>query len=149
MPYTHELTKINPDWIIERIASGEYQSHIAAELGLPKQRLHEVISAHPGYRQALKLRNMEKLDKAQEAIEDPESGPLGADLARAREAFKAAAWRAERECPAEWGNKTQISGTDGQPLTINNIAITFVQPAALGQILDAEQQPAQQIGSSK
>lgn len=136
------LANVDADSVIERIASGEYQSHIAAQLGIPKQSLHNVISKHPAYREALKLRNMAKLDQAQEAIENPEGeSALAKDLARAREAFKAAAWRAERECPGEWGNKTQISGSDGQPLQINNIAITFVQAESCGNatIVESEQ----------
>ena len=34
-----------------------------------------------------------------------------ADIARAREQFKAAAWRAEREFPHRWGAKQQIEHT--------------------------------------
>ena len=97
------LALINDDQIVERIASGEYQSHIARELGIPPQRLHERISIHPAYRLALECRNLAKLDNAQDRIDNEDS-----DLARAREAFKAAAWRAERECPSVWGAKPTV-----------------------------------------
>lgn len=102
------LAKLDLDSIVDRIAAGAFQSHIARELGVAPQSLHAHITKHPGYRDALKLRNMAKLDDAQEGIANPET-----DLARATQEFKAAAWRAERECPEEWGNKSQvaISGT--------------------------------------
>ena len=94
---------IDADSIIDRIAAGEYQSHIAKQLGIPPQTLHGQISTHPSYRIALEARNMGKLDDSQKGIDNTES-----DLARAREAFKAAAWRAERECPAVWGQRSKL-----------------------------------------
>ena len=102
------LAQVDFEHVIQRIAQGEYQSHIARELGVAPPSLHERISKHPLYKQALKLRNMAKLDSSQSGIEAADSLP---NLARAREAFKAAAWRAERECPDEWGQRTQIDVT--------------------------------------
>ena len=109
------LALLDDDLVIERIAAGEYQSHIAKELGVAPQSLHVRIKAHPGYRQALELRNLSKLDSAQERIDAPAS-----DLARAREAWKAAAWRAERECPEVWGPKSELA-LSGSPLVVNVI----------------------------
>ncbi len=103
MTNTGALANINDDEIIDRIANGEYQSHIAKELGIAPQNLHRRISRHPAYREALLCRNMANLDTSQEGI------CSGDDLARAREGFKAAAWRAERECPLEYGNKQEIT----------------------------------------
>lgn len=105
------LALIDADVIVDRIAAGEYQSHIAVELSIPPQRLHEVISKHPRYRSALETRNLAKLDSSQDRIDSE-----GADLARAREAFKAAAWRAERECPSVWGQKAQVTVNQGLTL---------------------------------
>lgn len=101
------LATLDDDAIVQRIASGEYQSHIARELGVAPQSLHARITKHPKYRDALKARNSAKLDDAQEDIE---TAPQ-ADLARARESWKAATWRAERECPDEWGQRTQVDVT--------------------------------------
>ena len=96
------LAHIIDDDIINRIASGEFQSHIARQLGVAPQSLHERISKHPQYRIALECRNTANLDDGQMLID------RSPDLARAREQFKAAAWRAERECPAIWGAKQQL-----------------------------------------
>ena len=103
-----DLDLLDLDLIVHRIASGEYQSHIAKELGIAPQRLHERVSKHPAYRDALLARNIAKLDSAQQGIEREDTA-LGADLARAREAFKAAAWRASRECRNEYGDGPQVA----------------------------------------
>src|SRR6185503_2100766 len=96
------LAHVTDDEIIARISKGEFSSHIARELGVAKQSLHERISKHPHYRTAIRLRNEENLDAAQTLID------WSPDLARAREQFRAAAWRAERECPEIWGPKQEI-----------------------------------------
>ncbi len=106
---TATIDQIDVQGVISRIAAGEYQSHIAQELGLPKQILHQRVSKHPDYREALLARNIGKLDHAQAAIEGEKGNPMADDLARAREAFKAAAWRAERECRAEYGQAPTVA----------------------------------------
>jgi hypothetical protein len=110
------LANVKVDEIIERIAAGEYQSHIAREYGVAPQSLHERIHAHPGYKLALRLRNLTKLDEAQERVD------TSPDLARAREQFRAAAWRAERECPDVWGQQS------------TNISVQIDLGAALAEI---------------
>ncbi len=126
------VATLDPDSVIERIAAGEYQSHIAREAGIAPQTLHYQISKHPGYRDALKLRNMAKLDNSQESISNESS-----DLARAREEFKAAAWRAERECPDEWGSKAQVVN-----IQVNVAALDQSADDLLGKlrVVDAGQQ---------
>lgn len=104
------LATVNDDEIINRIAKGEYQSHIARSLGVAPQSLHERISKRPEYKLALESRNLAKLDQAQERIE---TAPDLARVSMAAHEFKAAAWRAERECPATWGQQTAN-------ITINN-----------------------------
>ena len=96
------LASVDYDLIVARIGAGEYQSYIARQLGVSPQSLHSHISKHPDYRLALRCRNERKLDDAQAALDsDP-------DLARARERFRAAAWRAGVECPDEWGQRAQL-----------------------------------------
>lgn len=128
------LANLDVDAVVDRIAAGEFQSHIARELGVSPQALHQRVSPHPGYREALKLRNMAKLDKAQGNIEDSAET---LDLARAREAWKAAAWRAERECPDEWGAKAQLDvGVSVQVVIADRFSPDPVSQDA--QVIDAE-----------
>lgn len=100
------LARINDDDLIDRIADGAYVTHLAREHGVTHTAMHLRLKGHPGYKEALKLRNAAKLDSHQEGIEAA-SDPLA--LARAREAFRAASWRAERECPEEWGPRSHIT----------------------------------------
>ena len=115
------LATLDDDAVIERIAAGEYQSHIARQLAVAPQSLHERISKHPNYRAALKARNIGKLDNAQQACEELP------DLARER--FRAAAWRAERECPDEWGAKNNVIniGAEG-PMTVQIVNFALSSP---------------------
>lgn len=136
------LANINPDSIIDQIAAGAFQSHIAISLGVSPQALHQKLSKHPAYREALKLRNMAKLDNAQGKIDQ---AAAAIDLARAREAFRAAAWRAERECPSEWGSQVALTGADGGPVRIESISVSFVQ-ASNGHVID--QQPSDFVKQS-
>lgn len=115
---------VSIDSLIDQVAKGAFLKDLEAQAGVTRQRLSQILTQHPEYKLAKKSQLESRLDEAQGEL-DSASDALS--LARAREKFRAAAWRAERECPGEWGNRTQISGTDGQPLQINNIAITFVQ----------------------
>jgi len=116
MSHAAQARQVDTDAIIDQIANGAYQSHIAGKLGLKPQRLHEVISKHPGYKDAMMLRNMALLDNAQANIDDPAS-----ELARARDAFKAASWRASVECPQVWGRQDQLTIAGKVELDATNI----------------------------
>lgn len=119
------LQNVDLTAIIDRIAAGEYASHIARSLGVAPQSLHERIRDHPGYRTAMEIRHMLKLDNAEEQL------AAAPDLARARELFRAAAWRAERECRQIWGNSTALTGADGGPIQVQVVRFS-------GQIVDGE-----------
>ena len=113
---------IDTDAVIDRIARGEYQSHIARELGCAPSLLHAKIGNLPAYRAAMELRNQAKLDKGQAGIESAESAM---ELARAREEFKAAAWRAQAECPAVWGGaKSQVHITADGPVSVQLVSFS-------------------------
>jgi hypothetical protein len=106
------LAHIDDNAILERIAAGEYQSHIARELKVAPQSLHERLTKHPNYRAALAARNAANLDSAQELVD------WSPDLARAREQFRVASWRAERECKEIWGAATTQINISGSQVTI-------------------------------
>lgn len=100
------LAEVDNDALIARIAAGEYVSHMAREFGVSDVALHLRLKGHPLYKEALRARNAAKLDQHQSGIEVARD-PLS--LARAREGWKAASWRAERECPGEWGQQTHVT----------------------------------------
>lgn len=102
------LAHVDDAALISEIAAGAYLKDIASRLGVCKQAVSLRLRKHPEYRQALETRYEQQLDQAQADLERA-SEPL--DIARAREIFRAAAWRAEREFPERWGARAQGVGS--------------------------------------
>lgn len=110
------LKAIDPSQILNRVASGEYVPAIAQELGVSKQALSQFLAKHDkdSYLAARETAAEIRLDDAMMAIEQA-TDPL--DLARARERFRAVAWRAEREHPGRWGQRQQVTHDVGPDLS--------------------------------
>ena len=100
----YALAELDPEPLIEQIANGAYLRDIAEQTGFDKRRLSEVLRKHPGYVTAKECAVECQLDKAEKELADKES-----DIARAREVWRAATWRAEREVPHRWGARTQVT----------------------------------------
>ena len=77
------------------------------------------------YQDAIKVQAASLVEQATEKCFDETLTPAEVGIARVR--LDAAHKYAAARDPATWGNKTQLSGTDGKPLQINSISITFVQ----------------------
>lgn len=95
--------------ILERVARGERLADIsqALSLGLDRRRLSELFLNDPDYKAAIEAGHSARLDRAEEMIEKADID-RSADVARARAYWAAVAWRAERECPARWGQRQQV-----------------------------------------
>lgn len=93
--------------LIEEIANGAFLKQLAQKTGIDKRRLSEQLRKHPDYQAAKQAAIESQIDDAQLALELARET---ADIARAREMFRAAAWRAEHEFPDRWGGKQLISG---------------------------------------
>jgi hypothetical protein len=104
---TTALAAIDADALIDRISDGAFLRDLSKETGIDKRRLSERLRKHPAYQSAKETSIEVQLDDAQLALQLARET---ADIARAREMFRAAAWRAEREFPHRWGAKTQVSG---------------------------------------
>lgn len=120
------LANIDTDEIIERIANGAIPARIAQELGVTKAAIYYQISDHPLYRKARQSGMATRLDEAEISIMDSRDQ---LSLSRARETFRATAWRAEREHPSVWGNQQntiQINGNGEVKAGSSGIQITFV-----------------------
>jgi hypothetical protein len=119
------LANINRAHILDRIAAGEYVPALAQELGVSKQALAQSLARYDkdAYQAAREIAAEIRLDEATMAIEQAADT---VDLARARERFRAVAWRAEREHPHRWGAKpstaVQINGSDGMSVQIVSYA---------------------------
>lgn len=108
-----KLQGITADELVARVENGEIPSRIATELGVTKAAVYYHLSDHPDYQKARKTGMAIRLDEAETNVIDSNDQ---LSLSRAREAFRAVAWRAEREHPQEWSNKPDIA------IQINNIS---------------------------
>lgn len=100
------LALLDPEPLIAQIANGAYLRDLATQTGIDKRRLSEVLRKHPDYAVAKEVCHEGRLDDAEEAIV---AASEQADVARARAQWSAVSWRAERECPARWGQRTHVT----------------------------------------
>ena len=91
---TAALANFDADHWINQIANGAYLRDIAKQVGISKQAISKRLQSHPEYAAAKEAAIECQLDDAHERI-------LNAsdliDIGCAREAWRAATWRAERE----------------------------------------------------
>lgn len=90
---------------LERIANGAITQKIAQELNVHHSNLYRKLAQHPEYQAARECGMEARLDNAEMAIESSDERTLP----RAREMFRAVAWRAEREHPQRWGSKQELN----------------------------------------
>lgn len=100
------LAKLDADFLIDRISDGAFLRDLSKDTGIDKRRLSEYLRKHPDYASAKKTSIQVQIEDAQLALSLAREA---SDIARAREMFRAAAWRAERECPDEWGQRTHVT----------------------------------------
>ena len=109
------LANLDVDHVLwERIANGEIAQQIASQLGVHHSNLYRKLAQHPEYPAAREAGLAARLDKAEYDVETADERTLP----RARELWRVVTWRAERECPARWGQLTKIAGADGGPLQV-------------------------------
>lgn len=123
--------------IIARIASGELMRDVAQSLGVTPAVISQYLASDPEYQQAKEQGIEQQLERWQNEIEKADS-PL--NLARAREAFRAASWRGEREHPRRWGQKQEITHSVQPVLHIHAASAPqiAVQHAVDGEIVSKE-----------
>jgi predicted transcriptional regulator len=94
------------DLIIAHIAAGRLLRDVARDLGVTPQAISSYLSQDPEYQAAKESGIEQQLERWQWEMERA-NDPL--NLARAREAFRAASWRGEREHPRRWGQKQEVT----------------------------------------
>ena len=123
------LATLDLDATLDRIANGEIAQQIAHSLGVPHSNLYRKLATHPEYSAARESGLAARLDKAENDVETADERTL----ARARELWRVVTWRAERECPARWGQVNKLTGADGGPIQ--------VQVVRFGAVIDGESCP--------
>lgn len=114
--------------LIDKIADGAFLKDLAKETGIDKRRLSEQLRKHPDYNAAKEASIEVQLDNAQEALAIAKENQ---DITRAREMFRAAAWRAEREFPHRWGKTEQLNVLTGD--------LTEIIKQARGRIINQDE----------
>jgi hypothetical protein len=99
------LAHINDDEILSRIQAGELIIDIAKSLGVAHSAISMRYADNPAYKFARETGVDTRLQDAEKEMEGAQD-PL--TLARARERFRAIAWRAEREFPHRWGQTKHL-----------------------------------------
>lgn len=125
IPQNYANAGLDPEPLIAQLENGAYLRDLARQTGIDKRRLSEILRKHPDYALAKECAIETQLDEAEARLGDSTS-----DIARAREQWRAATWRAERECPARWGQTTKLTGADGGPIQ--------VQVVRFGQTIEGE-----------
>lgn len=100
------LAHVDDDVVLARVKAGEHVARIAEELGVSRAALSIRYRGHPEYLVAREDGTEARLEDAEIQIQAADD-PL--NLARAREWFRAVAWRAEREFPARWGQHHHLT----------------------------------------
>lgn len=130
------LATVDKAAILDRIAAGEYVPAIAESIGVSKQALAQSLARFDkdAYLAARETAAEIRLDEATMEIDRARDA---VDLARAREKFRAVAWRAEREHPNRWGSRpttaVQING-DGMSVAV----VSYASHSATHQQADDE-----------
>jgi AraC-like DNA-binding protein len=93
------------DQILAKLMQGARLIDIAPDLGISPQAISKALKTDPTYRHAVEVAMEIRIDKAEAAIE---AAAEQVDVARARAAWQSAAWRAEREFPHRWGQRSTI-----------------------------------------
>ena len=97
--------------IIERIAVGHRLTDIAQSLGISQPAISKVLASDPDYLAARETGTLVRIERWEGALEAIERETAPVIVARVREGLSHARWRAEREFPQRWGQRTQIDVT--------------------------------------
>lgn len=119
MPAMQTALNVPIETLLDKIAEGAKLKDLVPLAGMSAQTLSVRLREHPGYQAARAVCLEERLDATQGAIETAEQG---LDLARAREAWKAASWRAEREGRAIWGSDPALVINANGPMQIQIVS---------------------------
>lgn len=124
--------------ILQALTSGRMLKDIADDLQVSPSALSHYLAQDPEYIAAREAGIAVQLDDWQKAMEVATS-PL--NLARAREVFRAVAWRGEREFPHRWAQRSHV--------TVEHVGdLAERLRRARERVIDAEPQDAQVIESN-
>jgi len=93
--------------ILTRVALGERLHDIALSLGYASHAgISRILADDPEYREARETGLEARMDTREAELE---AASESVTVARARELLSHARWRAERECPHRWGQRSHVT----------------------------------------
>lgn len=122
------------DEIIQRVANGEFLRVISADLGITPAAISQNLAKDLDYQAARETGIEQQLENWQQEIATADDG---LKLGRARESFRAVAWRAEREHAARWGAKQEIKHTGTAPM-LSVTVVAAPQSAVEHRVIESE-----------
>lgn len=150
LPY-HKLANVDLVAVLDRIANGERPAHIAKELGASKAALHYRLAQHPDYSRVREIGMEITLDQGLDLMEEA-AGAGDLNLVRAREAqLRRIEWRAEREHPGRWGQRThqtiEHTGDLGDRLRQARERVIDSTSQRVTDVMSTEQTPSEPTSS--
>ena len=124
--------------ILQSIADGHRLTDIAAALGISQPAISKALASDPDYIAARETGTLTRIERWEGELEEIEGSTPAVIVARVREGLSHARWRAEREFPQRWGQRTQIDLTVNIGDALQQIAER--RAARLGASLGASQQ---------
>lgn len=136
---TGKLAGVRPETILQRIADGDLLRQVAKDYGCTRSAVSHYIRAHvPAdiWQDVRQLSIAARLDRSADELESA-ADPL--TLARARESLRLWMWRAEREFPAQWGQRQQLT-VEHKPAEVDRDKLIRTIQALESSLTVSEQQ---------
>ena len=111
-----KLVGVDPQVILDRIAKGELMRHIAEDYGCVVQTVSEYVKRNVDSETWAQVREHSIASRLEQSSHEIEQAQDQLELARAREQARLWMWRAERELPHLYGQRTQITHEIGPDL---------------------------------
>lgn len=103
------LVGVDPQIIMQRVANGDLLRDIAKDYGVSRVAVSMHIARHGNKEHWQVVREQSIAARLEAAIEETDQADDVVTLARARDKAKLWMWRAEREHPHRWGQRTQTT----------------------------------------
>lgn len=115
--------------ILSEIEKGARLTDLASSLQVSPSAISHVLAKDPEYIAAREEGLEARMDKREAELESADSS---LKVARARELLSHARWRAEREAPARWGQKSEVNHQVVVPIL--SISVASPQHAAVQEL---------------
>ena len=111
-----KLAGVDPQALLDRIAAGELLREVGESYGVSQPAVSQYIAKHVPKDVWARVRELSIAARLERSTQDMELAADPLILARARESARLWMWRAERELPHLYGQRTQVTHEVGPDL---------------------------------